>query len=356
MKMFFTTVIILSSISVAIYQIVRNVRYKSLADEKTRVAPVVMLMSSFAIAADIFAGTLDFNSLMADLMPAVVCMAVITSSLFDKMRIKPVVITLLSLELILLIWHFITLLGVSLMVPSSVYAVFVYVMSVFMTMLFIWAVLRRLKAVKAVMKTGTVWAIVTLLTDAVYMVFILDLVLLHQYIEILSFLMSGGILVALGIRVADDSVFVVWRRQERRIVESLKVTKVESVADVATIDELYQDIYERVVAYFENEKPFLDSELTINDLVKVIYSNKLYISRAISQFTGRNFCQFVNYYRITYAMECFRANPELRNHEMASMSGFNSIVTYNMAFRLFMGENPSDWCRKEKNRMIKHKK
>ena len=136
----------------------------------------------------------------------------------------------------------------------------------------------------------------------------------------------------------------------------MKLTKVETALDPSGIDDVYQDIYERVVTYFETEKPFLDSELTINDLVKVLYSNKLYISRAISQFTGRNFCQFVNYYRVTYSMEMFRDNLDLKIHDLATGSGFNSDVSYNMAFRLFMGETPGEWCRKERSRKLKTKK
>jgi YesN/AraC family two-component response regulator len=143
---------------------------------------------------------------------------------------------------------------------------------------------------------------------------------------------------------------------ERRILESLKVAVVELPNDITRTDATYQDIYDRIVAYFETEKPYLRSDLIIDDLVKVVFSNKLYISRAISQITGRNFCQFVNYYRVIYSMQCFRENPDLKIYELATMSGFNSIVSYNMAFRLFMGENPSEWCRKEKTRKIKNKK
>jgi transcriptional regulator GlxA family with amidase domain len=39
---------------------------------------------------------------------------------------------------------------------------------------------------------------------------------------------------------------------------------------------------------------------------------------------------------------------DLKIAELANMSGFNSVVSYNMAFRLFMNENPSEWCRKER--------
>ena len=101
---------------------------------------------------------------------------------------------------------------------------------------------------------------------------------------------------------------------------------------------------------------YLNSSLTINDVVKVVFTNKLYISRAISQFTGRNFCQFVNYYRVTYSVRTFRDNPALKVAELALMSGFNSVVSFSMAFRLYMGESPSDWCRKERSRLIRRKK
>lgn len=354
MRIFLTTVIILSSTSVAVYQIVKNLRYKSLVDEKARFSPMVILAACLALCADIFVGGAGFSSLIADLMPAIVCMIVITSSLFEKIPVRPVVIAASSSDLAMVLLHLSSFIIEADPIPSSAYLSFTNLMILVMIIFFLYAVVVRLKDVKVIMKTGTVWSNVSLVTDAVYLVLVLIFSLLHDDIPSLSFFMTGGILVALGIRVAGDSIFVIWRRQERRIVESLKITKVESVTDATAIDDVYRDIYERVVLYFEQEKPFLDNDLTINDLVKVIYSNKLYISRAISQFTGRNFCQFVNYYRITYAMECFRSNPELRNHEMATMSGFNSIVSYNMAFRLFMGENPSDWCRKEKHRLIKH--
>ena len=226
---------------------------------------------------------------------------------------------------------------------------------------------RRLRSVKAIVRAGTVWTYLCLAVDALYVIFLLLLTMGFQLVSHLSSdpycrtlyifpLLTGLMLTALGLRKADDVVFVLWRRQERRIVESMKVTKVETAVDPVGIDDVYQEIYERVVAYFEQEKPFLDNALTINDLVRALYSNKLYISRAISQFTGRNFCQFVNYHRVVYSMELFRNNPEMKIHELASGCGFNSDVSYNMAFRLFMGETPGEWCRKERNRKFRVKK
>ena len=136
-------------------------------------------------------------------------------------------------------------------------------------------------------------------------------------------------------------------------MESLKVSVVEAPNEITRTDTAYQEIYDRIVACFETEKLYLKSDLIIEDLVKIVFSNKLYISRAISQITGRNFCQFVNYYRIMHSIETFRKNPELKVTELANLSGFNSLVSFSMAFRLYMNENPSDWIRKERNKLAK---
>jgi phosphoglucomutase len=55
-------------------------------------------------------------------------------------------------------------------------------------------------------------------------------------------------------------------------------------------------------------------------------------------------------------MDSFRNNPTLKVAELSSLSGFNSVVSYTSAFRLFMNETPSEWCRKERSKLLKTKK
>ena len=45
------------------------------------------------------------------------------------------------------------------------------------------------------------------------------------------------------------------------------------------------------------------------------------------------------------AYELTLLNPRLKVAELAMMSGFHSGVTFTLAFRLFLGKTPSDWCR-----------
>ena len=365
MIVFVTSAISVLMLAVACYQMFRdgNVPDKP----KDRIPAVLLVAAALTLCIGCITGSMTVEALMADLVPASAGMLVLTSSLFDRKDLRPVLMVLAGFYAIPVFLHiavasgWVKMLSVKLLLP-------VYIALAFMPVgFFIAGIARRLRNIKIILKTGTVWANVSLAVDAVYVVLFLSLyagyVVSHlvcpedMRVCLLIFpCMQGLLLAALGVRDADDMLFVLWRGQERRIVESMKVTKVETAMDPSGIDDVYQDIYERVVAYFEAEKPFLDSDLTMNDLVKILYSNKLYISRAISQFTGRNFCQFVNYYRVVYSMELFRNNHDLKIHELACGSGFNSDVSYNMAFRLFMGETPGEWCRKERNRRIKMKK
>ena len=365
MIVFVTSAVSALFLAVLCYQIFKDT---SVPDQpKERAVPLLLGAPVLSLCTGGFTGSMTVEMMMLELMPAMTGVLLLTSSLYEREHIRPALTVLAVSCLIPLLLH-VAVAARWLIMPSGPILLWAYLVWVLAVCgIFIAGICRRLKNVKAVLRTGTIWVNVALAVDSVYMVAFLSLSVCYVCLIVacppdmmnllLIFPIIAGLLTAaLGVRAADDVLFVFWRNQERRIAESMKVTKVETAVDPAGIDDVYQDIYERIVAYFEAEKPFLNSELTINDLGKVLYSNKLYISRAISQFTGRNFCQFVNYYRITYSMAMFRENCELKIHDLACGSGFNSDVSYNMAFRLFMGETPGEWCRKERSRRIKMKK
>lgn len=110
----------------------------------------------------------------------------------------------------------------------------------------------------------------------------------------------------------------------------------------------YTETYQRLNTYFEDRKPYLDGDLTIADVAKELYTNKLYVSQAISRCSGKNFCQFVNYHRVKYSVDLFRADPHLKVSQLAEMSGFHTVASFNMAFKLNLGESPSEWCRRQR--------
>lgn len=108
-------------------------------------------------------------------------------------------------------------------------------------------------------------------------------------------------------------------------------------------------LYERALAYMDEHSPYLDEFFSLEDFSRKLYTNKVYLSRTINVYSGRNFRQFVNFYRVKYSIELMRRDSRLKVDELATMSGFHSNVSYNMAFRLFMNETPKEW-------MMSHRK
>ena len=121
--------------------------------------------------------------------------------------------------------------------------------------------------------------------------------------------------------------------------------KLTWVPSLCTSDEIAA-VFDRMEKFFRRGMPFLNSELTINDVSRSLYTNKTYVSIAIRVYTGQNFCAYVNYFRIMYCINMFHRNHELKLAEMAQSAGFRSIATFNISFRKVMRQSAKDWCRK----------
>lgn len=359
MNTFFAAIIVVMSLSVATFQIVRNFKYRELTERRHRLMAAVLYANAVLVVCDLISGGEGTGmSLAADVMLALIPMMLLSSSLWPVSKSMIPVRLFMSAIVLLSAYHVMCLCSLAVHMPPHIFRVAVVMLTVLFVFMFLLGIWFRLREVRAVMQAGTVWASLTFLVDSLYaMSVVTELFLLftagadHVALTYVIIALLGATSAAYGIRISSDSVFVFYRRHERRIVESMKLAPTETAGTGTREDDIFKDIFERVAEYFEKEKPFLKGDLTINDIVSVVFTNKLYISRAISQYAGRNFCQYVNYHRVMYSVECFRRNPELKVAELWPMCGFNTIVSYNMAFRLFMGENPSDWCRKEKIRM-----
>lgn len=302
-----------------------------------------------------------------DMAMALLPMLVLSFSLWDEDLSLKVVGYLILPMAVMTVCYILQGAGVMRRIPDIYYIGMAGVVIILICFIFMVALTMRIMQVRLVLRNGNVWSSVCMMIDIMYLLFLVIGIMIFMVSTLLSssadYVISCIVsllltfqVAALGLRVSFDSLFMFWRRHERRIVESMKISRTDAPRDSSKVNEIYRDIYSRLVNLFETEKVYLNSELTMNDVVKIIFTNKLYISRAISQFTGKNFCQFVNYYRVSHSIELFRDNPELKVVELASQSGFNSTVSYSMAFRLYMSECPSDWCRKEKLKLSRRKK
>lgn len=103
------------------------------------------------------------------------------------------------------------------------------------------------------------------------------------------------------------------------------------------------ELFQRASRYMEEHRPFLDEKMDLDRFSRAIFSNKVYVSKAINYYSGKNFRQFLNWHRIQYALDLMKADPHLKMEEVSNMSGFHSTVSFNMSFRLFQGKTPTQW-------------
>ncbi|MFN8255961.1 MAG: helix-turn-helix domain-containing protein [Bacteroidales bacterium] len=93
---------------------------------------------------------------------------------------------------------------------------------------------------------------------------------------------------------------------------------------------------------FEEKNIYLKKDLTIWDVCHETVSNRTYISNLINDEFGMNFNCFVNKYRVERATVILRSKDY--NHksldEIARLSGFNSLASFNRAFKKFTNTYP----------------
>src|SRR5690606_30393866 len=89
------------------------------------------------------------------------------------------------------------------------------------------------------------------------------------------------------------------------------------------------------LAVFEENKGFLQDDLTLDDLARKIRSNRTDVSRIISEYKG-GFNTYVYKLRLNFIIDCLENDPILRNQNIESIAlkaGFKNRKTFTNAFK-----------------------
>jgi len=143
------------------------------------------------------------------------------------------------------------------------------------------------------------------------------------------------------------------------IKQSIKLIKYEDVIDKtitdnniietpkdtnSTLSEEFKTMLEVSISKkIRKEKLYLKNDFSLNELAKLLETNRRYVSQVINEKFGQNFSSFINEFRINEAMRLM-SNPEYDKFTIDSISkkvGFNSISAFNGAFKRVTGVTPS---------------
>lgn len=107
--------------------------------------------------------------------------------------------------------------------------------------------------------------------------------------------------------------------------------------------------FDRLKLLFESEKIFLNDRLCLRSVSLMSGLNEITIRTLIKKGTGLNFNDFVNRYRVEYAIEIMKSGF-LENHLITALgekSGFKSNITFYRAFKKQKNQTPSYYYKKE---------
>lgn len=135
---------------------------------------------------------------------------------------------------------------------------------------------------------------------------------------------------------------------EKRTRTQNKTSTSVKYKNSALNDKDRQRLMDAVLEYMDKEKPYLNNDLTKDELAKKINTNSHHLSEVLTLSFEQNFYNFINIYRVKYA-ESLLANSANKNSKIETIgydSGFKSKTSFNRVFKQITGKTPSEYRKK----------
>ena len=103
---------------------------------------------------------------------------------------------------------------------------------------------------------------------------------------------------------------------------------------------IYKD---KLIQWMEQDKPYLNIDFRLIDIMTVLPLNRKYISRLINEEIGETFFSFVMKYRIKESVELLENQHDLTIAKIAIKCGFSSPSVFGRSFLKEKGISPSEY-------------
>ena len=132
-----------------------------------------------------------------------------------------------------------------------------------------------------------------------------------------------------------------YAKSESRSVHDLHIIKNDTVAVPKEYDE---EIFQ-LKKYFEEQHPYLNNDLNINEVAVALDIPAREVSFIINQHFNQRFTDFVNMYRIKYVNQKIKTGylNKFTVESLSKEAGFSSKSTFNVAFKKVNLCTPSEY-------------
>jgi len=157
--------------------------------------------------------------------------------------------------------------------------------------------------------------------------------------------------------IIETRFWMEWKHQKEteNRKEAQKTPDDKEVVTGKTAYSSQVSIFTELRDVFDSQKLYLDPELNIKSVIKILGTNQKYLYQAISENSDSNFRNFVNRYRVDEAKKIIKQKilmKEVLNlPEVYIASGFNSSGSFYRVFKTITGLTPKDYAAEIRSEM-----
>ena len=157
------------------------------------------------------------------------------------------------------------------------------------------------------------------------------------------------VLIFLGLALLAGLVYwLVYRQKKIKPGKQEQEIKKEKYKTSTLLPETVDQVLPKLTRLMEEEKVFLEPDLSLQKLSQRLHVHYNHLSRIINEQMGKSFNDYINSYRIEEARKKLADPVESQKTilEIAYDTGFYSKSVFNTAFKKFTGLTPSQYKKK----------
>ena len=122
--------------------------------------------------------------------------------------------------------------------------------------------------------------------------------------------------------------------QDIPVEQEKETDETENIAAVTPSEHNIQ-IYEKLESMMNEQQTYLNHDLLLNDVAKMLGTNRTYLLQALSSCAHMTFKEYINRKRIAHAEQLIAQNPLTPKTEIATLSGYNSMSSFYRNFAIY---------------------
>ncbi len=160
-------------------------------------------------------------------------------------------------------------------------------------------------------------------------------------------------------QIMDIRTWMEWKHSKHpeKSTNELNTGDDNEPAGEKDVQSSQANLFAELREIFDTQKLYLDPELNLKTVIKILGTNQKYLYQAISENSDANFRSFVNRYRVGEAKQIMEHKIQMKEvlnmSEIYVSAGFNSPVSFYRAFRSVTGLAPKDYAAEVRNEMTR---